>query len=125
MHLPSRYLLKAINAKVKTLGYSVSGINIYPRVEVYDFNTTPSGEKVNKQWAVTFVFDVVTNKSDSSDGYVILEAIRNSFGPSLSVLNFKIYIWIWEQHTEIQEITNNDDVITRQLQRVRVELEEI
>lgn len=125
MYLPAKYLLKAINTKVKALGYSVTGVNTFPRVEVYDFNTTPTGEKVNKQWVVTFLFDIVTNKSDSSDGYTILEAIRNDFDSSLSVSKFQIYIWVWEQHTEIQEATNNNDVITRQLQRVRVELQEI
>lgn len=125
IYLPRTYLQKALVSKLKSLGYSVSGVNVFPRVEVYDFDTTPTGEKVNKQWVVTFLFDVVSNESDPSEGLSILETIRKNISESLTVEHFKIYIWIWEQHTEIEEATENENMIIRQLQRVRVEVEEI
>lgn len=125
MKLPQKYLLPAIITKVKSLSYSVSGVNTFPRIEVYDFDTTPTGEKTNKQWVVTFLFDVISNSSDPGESLNILETLRSIFSETLVVPNFKIYIWIWEQHTEITEVTDNDSFITRQLQRVRIELEEI
>lgn len=124
MYLPQKYLHKALISKLKTLGYSVSGLNTFPRVEVYNFDTTPTGEKVNKQWTVTFLFDCISAKTDPSESYTMLETIRNGFSESLTVDHFNIYLWIWDQHTDFMETSENDDIIFRQLQRVRLELTE-
>ena len=122
MYLPQIYLQKAIITKLKALGYAVSGLTTFPRVEVWDFITTPTGAKEDKQYIVTFLLDIISNKS-SLEALNILESIRGNF--TFTVEHFIPYILIWEQQTESEETGEGNNVIYRQIQRVRMELEEL
>lgn len=120
MYLPQKYIQKAVNDKIKSLGYSISGVTTFPRVEVYDFITTPTGEKENTEWICTFLIDVIS--TDASTGLTILETIRNNF--NLTISHFENPLTIFEQHTEIDEEQDGLPIINRQLQRIRLYIKE-
>lgn len=120
MYLPQKYIQKAVNDKIKSLGYSISGVTTFPRVEVYDFITTPTGEKENIEWICTFLIDVIS--TDASTGLTILETIRNNF--NLTISHFENPLTVFEQHTEIDEEQDGLPIINRQLQRIRLHIKE-
>lgn len=118
MNLPQKYIHKAIISKLKTLGYVVDGLN-YPRVEVYGFMTTPSGEKINKEWEVTFIIEAIDSANSPTRAMDMIENIRTNITESITVSNFSVLNVIWEQLEHFEEITENDYYIQRQIQRAR------
>ena len=117
MYLPHKYLLKALVAKIKTLGYTMD--NTFPRVEIHSWDTTPEGEKTLVDWACTCIIEVISNTTDVAESLSIIEGIRSNIDESLVVENFNLWNVTWEMLSQYEEIDDNNKKIWRQLQRVR------
>lgn len=118
MYLPHKYILKALVAKIKTLGYKMD--TSFPRVEIHSWDTTPEGEKTLTDWACTCIIEVVSNNTDVEESLNMIEAIRNAVDETLSVDNFTVWNIVWETLSQYEEIDENNKKIWRQLQRVRI-----
>ena len=121
---PSKYVLQAVNAKLVQLGYSLVG-TVYPRFEVYSFDTTPSGEKGQTMWDCTFIMEAITNSTSPGPSLDMIENIKGYFSETFTISHFKIDIWIWEICSGFEEISETDFHIWRQTQRVRLKLTQI
>jgi hypothetical protein len=125
MKLPQKYIHPAVIAKLLALGYAVDGLNTYPRVEVHSFDTTPTGDKGNKQHDVTFIIEVIDNDTDLARSIDIMERIRTNIDVTLTISGVRIIYIVWELLQTFEELTETDLTIQRQLQRVRFTIEEI
>lgn len=122
IYTPTKYLFKALAAKVKTLGYVTQGVNTFPRVEIYNFDETPNGHKTNYEWDITCLIEAVSNSTSPAESFDMNEAIKNGVTTALNITNFKCDFMVWEQLTPFQETTETDLIIWRQSQRVRFHL---
>lgn len=120
---PIKYLYKAVAGKLVALGYKVDGVNSYPRVEIHSFDKTPTAEKNMSSWEVTFIIDVITDNSSPGQSLDIIENIQNNFSENITISNFRCVIWDWELLTQVEEVTESNFNVWRQIQRVRVRLE--
>lgn len=125
MKLPQKYIHPAVITKLLALGYAVDGLNTYPRVEVHSFDTTPTGDKGNKQHDVTFIIEVIDNDTDLARSIDMIENIRTNIDVSLTISGVRIIYIVWELLQTFEELTETDLTIQRQLQRVRFTIEEI
>ena len=125
MKLPQKYIHPAVITKLLALGYAVDGLNTYPRVEVHSFDTTPTGDKHNKQYDVTFIIEAIDSNTDPTRVIDIIERVRANIDVTLTISSFKIVYIIWELLQTFEELTETDLTIQRQLQRVRFTVEEI
>lgn len=125
MKLPQKYIHPAVVTKLLALGYAVDGLNTYPRVEVHSFDTTPTGDKGNKQHDVTFIIEVIDNDTDLARSIDIMERIRTNIDVTLTISGVRIIYIVWELLQTFEELTETDLTIQRQLQRVRFTIEEI
>ena len=121
---PSKYVLQAVNAKLKSLGYTIIG-NTFPRFEVYSFDVTPSGEKVNTMWDCTFIIEALSSSTSPGESLDMIENIKQHFSESINISHFKCDIWIWEICSSFAEETETQNFIWRQSQRVRLKLTQI
>lgn len=117
---PHKYLKQALQSKITTLGYRTFGS--YPRVEVHSFDTTEGDEKANSNFVVTFIIEVVDSSTDSTTSLNMIEAIRAGIDETLTVTGFRVVVLQWELLNEIVEMTDTDLNIYRQIQRVRITL---
>lgn len=122
---PSKSLFQAVVAKLLTLNYAVDGVNTFPRFEVHSFDTTPTLEKERTSWEVTFIMEAITNDSSPGPSLDMVENIKQYFSETLTITHFRCVIWQWDMLTSIEEVTDTELNIWRQVQRVRVTLEQI
>ena len=115
-YTPHKYLRQALVTKLKGLGYSLSGS--YPRVELYDFATTQGAEKNNVSEIVTCVIEVVDSADSPKRSLDMIEAIRAGI-EDLTVSGFSVVIVEPELLTELEEYSDTDLKIYRQIQRMR------
>lgn len=115
---PHKYVKKALEAKITSLGYQTSGN--YPRVEVHTFDTTQGVEKANGDYVVTCIIEVIDSNTSPGTSLDMIEAIRGI--DTLAITGFELVILEWEVLTELEEITDTDYNIYRQIQRVRLTL---
>lgn len=121
---PSKYVLIAVNSKLKSLGYTIVG-ETFPRFEVYSFDTTPSGRKDIGMWDCTFIIEAITDGTSPLPSLDMIENIKQHFNEDLVISHFKCDIWIWEINSQISEVTETNFMIWRQSQRVRLKLTQI
>lgn len=118
--LPHKYLAKALNTAIKSLGYRTYGS--LPRVEVHSWDTTPEGIKTLVEWAVTCIIEVISDNTDVAESLDMIEKIRENINETLNVEHFEVWNVTYETLTEIEEIDENNKHIFRQLQRVRFQV---
>lgn len=117
---PHKYIKKALQSKITALGYRTFGS--FPRVEVHTFDTTQGFEKNNNDYVVTCIIEVIDSNTSSGTSLDMIEAIRGGIDETLTVQNFKVVIFEWDILSEIQEMTDTELNIYRQIQRVRITL---
>lgn len=125
IYTPTKWLLKALNATITGLGYETIDVNTFPRVELYDFIETTNGHKTNYEWDVTCIIEAISNKTSPAESLDINEAIKNGLTTAINITHFKCDILIFEELLQYQEVSENDMVIWRQLQRVRFHLTQL
>ena len=116
-YTPHKYIKKAINTKLTAIGYAKQ--NAFPRVEVHSFDTTPAGAKEDLEYEVTFIIEVIDENTSPSRSLDLIEDIRTKIDADLIIQGWKLVILNYELLTEIEEITDTDSNIFRQIQRVR------
>ena len=121
---PSKYLFQAVASKLIALGYATDGVNTFPRFEVHSFDTTPTLEKERTSWEVTFIMEAITNDSSPGQSLDMVENIKQHFSETLPINYFNCVIWQWDILTSIEEVTDTELNIWRQVQRVRVTLQQ-
>ena len=121
---PSKYLFQAVASKLIALGYATDGVNTFPRFEVHSFDTTPTIEKERTSWEVTFIMEAITNDSRPGPSLDMVENIKQHFSETLPINYFNCVIWQWDILTSIEEVTDTELNIWRQVRRVRVTLQQ-
>ena len=122
-YTPHKYLKKALVKKLGQMGYAKK--NGYPRVEVYNFDTTPIGAKEDKDYVVTFIIEAIDESTSPSASLEIIEDIRDKINDTLVIEGWKVVYLAYELLTELEEITDTDNNIWRQIQRVRIQLNKL
>lgn len=114
---PHLELRKGLTTFVLSKGYKMAG---FPRVEIYSFDTSNSLAKELDDFEITFVIEVVAN--DCSQSLSMIDNIRSSIENELTISNYKIVYLVKELLNEIEEITETELSIWRQIQRIRIKL---
>ncbi len=122
-YTPHKYIKKALVTKLGQIGYAKK--NGYPRVEVHSFDTTPAGAKEDLEYEVTFIIEAIDESTSPSASLDIIEDIRSKVDANLTIQGWKLVILNYELLTEIEEITDTDSNIFRQIQRVRTYLKKL
>ena len=68
--------------------------------------------------------EAITNDSSPGTSLDMVENIKQHFSETLPISYFNCVIWQWDILTSIEEVTETEYNIWRQIQRVRVRLEQ-
>lgn len=117
---PHIEIKKAINKKLNELGYPI--IQGFPRVEVHSFDTTPSGDKANIVYDVTFIVEVVDKATSPATSLNMISNIRANLEDGLQITGYNLVFLDYELLNEIEETTDTEESIWRQIQRIRINL---
>ncbi len=114
---PSKEIRKAVTLKLKGLNYSFNGM---PRVEIYSLNTAGSFQKDDKDFEVSFIIEVIATDLDTS--LTMIDNIRTTLDGTILINGYKVIYLAFEILNEIEEITDSNYSIWRQIQQVRIQL---
>lgn len=117
---PHIEIKKAINKRLNELGYPI--VQGFPRVEVHSFDTTPSGDKANIVFDVTFIVEVVDKATSPSTSLNMISNIRANLEDGLQITGYNLVFLDYELLNEIEETTDTEESIWRQVQRIRINL---
>ena len=120
---PHIEIKKAINKRLNELGYPI--VQGFPRVEVHSFDTTPSGDKANIVYDVTFIVEVVDKSTSPATSLAMISNIRANLENGLTISGYNLVFLDYELLNEIEETTDTEDIIWRQIQRIRINLNKL
>lgn len=120
IYTPHIEIKKAINTKLNALGFPV--VSTFPRVEVHSFDTTPGTEKNNWVYDVTFIIEVLDKATSPATSLSMISDIRGNLGENIDIVGYKVINFEYELLNELEETTDTEVIIWRQVQRVRINL---
>ena len=115
-------ILCTLNAKIKSLGYEINGVTTFPRIEVHSVIETEGDQKDDCNKVVTGVIDILSRDNAPDESFEILNIITSNISENISLSEYICYIWQNESVEMIEEVTESDDTIYRQLLRFRTNL---
>ena len=113
-------VLCALNAKIKALGYDINGVTTFPRIEVHSIIETEGEQQDDADKVVTGVIDILTRDNAPDSSFEILNVVVSNIPENISLSEYICYIWQNESVEMIEEVTDSDDTIFRQLDRKSV-----